>query len=159
MSEPGLDRDRWQRVKQLVAEAVTRPPADRAAFLADACRDEAVLRHEVEALLAAHDEAGDVFERRPPAISALAGAGIPVSPGRLHLAIGRHLGPYEIREAIGAGGMGEVYRARDTRLHRDVALKVLPAALIADPARRERFVQEARAASALEHPHIAQLTG
>ena len=68
---------------------------------------------------------------------------------------GRRLGPYEIVETIGAGGMGEVYRARDARLDRDVAIKVLPAALVADPVRRARFVQEARAASALEHPHIA----
>jgi serine/threonine protein kinase len=71
------------------------------------------------------------------------------------LAAGRRLGHYEIFWPIGAGGMGEVYRARDSRLHRDVALKVLPPALVADPARRARFVQEARAASALEHQHIA----
>jgi Tol biopolymer transport system component len=71
------------------------------------------------------------------------------------LAAGSRLGPYEILAPIGAGGMGEVYRARDTRLHRDVALKVLPPALVADPSRRERFVQEARTASAFEHPYIA----
>ncbi|PYR29142.1 MAG: hypothetical protein DMF92_12545, partial [Acidobacteria bacterium] len=153
MSAPGLDRDRWQRIKQLVADAATRPPAERARFLDDACPDDAAMRQEVEALLAAHDQAGDFFERRPPAAAALAGAGFAAAP--LHLAPGRLLGPYEIVDAIGAGGMGEVYRARDTRLHRDVALKVLPLALVADPSRRARFVQEARAASALEHPHIA----
>jgi serine/threonine protein kinase/Tol biopolymer transport system component len=70
---------------------------------------------------------------------------------------GTRLGPYDITAKIGAGGMGEVYRARDTRLHRDVALKILPAALTNDPARRERFVHEARAASAIEHPHIAMI--
>ena len=70
---------------------------------------------------------------------------------------GTRLGPYAITAKIGAGGMGEVYRARDTRLHRDVALKILPAALTIDPARHERFVQEARAASAIEHPHIAMI--
>jgi eukaryotic-like serine/threonine-protein kinase len=68
--------------------------------------------------------------------------------------VGRTLSHYEIVEEISRGGMGVVYRARDTRLNRDVALKVLPPALVSDPARRERFVQEARAASALEHPHI-----
>jgi eukaryotic-like serine/threonine-protein kinase len=71
------------------------------------------------------------------------------------LSPGTRLGPYDITARIGAGGMGEVYRARDTRLHRDVALKILPAALTVDSTRRERFVQEARAASSLEHPHIA----
>ncbi len=70
---------------------------------------------------------------------------------------GTRLGPYDITAKIGAGGMGEVYRARDTRLQRDVALKILPAALTIDPARRARFVQEARAASAIEHPHIAMI--
>ena len=69
--------------------------------------------------------------------------------------VGRTLSHFEIVEEISRGGMGVVYRARDSRLHRDVALKVLPPELVADPARRERFIQEARAASALEHPNIA----
>jgi Flp pilus assembly protein TadD/predicted Ser/Thr protein kinase len=70
---------------------------------------------------------------------------------------GARLGPYEIQAAIGAGGMGEVYRAKDTRLGRTVAIKVLPAGVAADPERRRRFEQEARAASALNHPHICVL--
>ena len=73
------------------------------------------------------------------------------------LSKGARLGPYEIEAAIGAGGMGEVYRARDTRLDRTVAIKVLPAGVAADPDRRRRFEQEARAASALNHPHICVL--
>ena len=73
------------------------------------------------------------------------------------LSIGTRLGPYEIQAAIGAGGMGEVYRARDTRLDRIVAIKVLPAALAADPQFKERFDREARAISALDHPHICAL--
>src|SRR5438034_6535008 len=133
MSEPRLDRDRWLRIKQLFADASARAPSERARFLADACADDAAMREEVEALLASHDQAGDVFERSPGG-SALARAGFAAAPS--HLAAGRLLGPYEIVEAIGAGGMGEVYRARDTRLHRDIALKVLPAALVADPSRR-----------------------
>src|ERR1700675_4541919 len=67
---------------------------------------------------------------------------------------GRRLGPYEILSAIGAGGMGEVYRARDARLGRDVAIKVLPSAFSADAERLDRFEQEARAAAALNHPNI-----
>ena len=70
------------------------------------------------------------------------------------LAPGSRLGPYEIVSALGAGGMGEVYRARDARLNRDVAVKILPAAVSADPERRERFEREARAVSSLNHPHI-----
>jgi serine/threonine protein kinase len=72
---------------------------------------------------------------------------VPLSPGS-------HLGPYEVLALIGAGGMGEVYRARDPRLDRDVAIKVLPHDRVADESRRQRFVQEAKAASALNHPHI-----
>ncbi|MGH9720107.1 MAG: serine/threonine-protein kinase, partial [Bryobacteraceae bacterium] len=70
---------------------------------------------------------------------------------------GTVLGAYEVRSLIGAGGMGEVYRAHDRRLRRDVALKILPAALLGDPARHERFAQEARAASALSHPRIVAI--
>ena len=73
------------------------------------------------------------------------------------LARGARLGPYEISGLLGAGGMGEVYRARDTRLGREVAIKVLPAERTADSGRRARFVQEARAASALSHPHIVTI--
>src|SRR6266480_987860 len=70
---------------------------------------------------------------------------------------GTHLGPYEIISPLGAGGMGEVYRARDTRLGRDVAIKVLPASLSANPESRARFEREARTVSSLNHPHICTL--
>jgi len=73
------------------------------------------------------------------------------------LAPGARLGPYEVVGLIGAGGMGEVYKARDTRLDRTVALKVLPAAFATDPTLHARFEREARAISALEHPHICTL--
>jgi serine/threonine protein kinase len=152
MSDPRVGRER--RIRQLVADAAACPLPDRARFLSDACAGDVELRREVDALLAAHDAAGDVFERQPVAPSALAGAGVPLTAGA-RLTVGRRVGPYEVVEAIGQGGMGEVYRARDTRLGRDVALKVLPPALVNDPVLRERFIQEARAASALEHPHIA----
>ena len=73
------------------------------------------------------------------------------------LVAGTRLGPYEIVAPLGAGGMGEVYRARDTRLGREIALKVLPDDVAADPARRQRFEQEARAVSALNHPNILSI--
>ncbi len=73
------------------------------------------------------------------------------------LVIGASLGPYEILAPLGAGGMGEVYKARDTRLDRTVAIKVLPAQLAADPQFRDRFDREARAVAALNHPHICAL--
>ncbi len=73
------------------------------------------------------------------------------------LTAGTRLGPYEIADQLGAGGMGEVYRATDTRLDRTVAIKVLPEHLASDPQRRERFEREARAVSSLNHPHICTL--
>src|SRR3984893_13941097 len=75
----------------------------------------------------------------------------------LALATGARLGPYEVVSALGAGGTGEVYRARDTRLERDVAIKVLPEAFAADPDRLRRFEHEAQAIAALNHPHICQI--
>src|SRR5690242_2913033 len=72
---------------------------------------------------------------------------------------GTRLGAYEITAAIGAGGMGEVYRARDTKLGRDVAVKILPDVFASDPERRGRFEREARTLAALNHPHIAQIYG
>ena len=75
----------------------------------------------------------------------------------MSLASGTRLGPYEIQSALGAGGMGEVYKARDTRLDRTVAIKILPEALAADPQFRERFDREASIISQLDHPHICVL--
>ncbi len=73
------------------------------------------------------------------------------------LSAGTRLGPYEILSQIGAGGMGEVYRARDTRLGRDVALKIVPPEMASDPSRRQRFELEARAVAALNHPNIVSV--
>ena len=75
----------------------------------------------------------------------------------MHLAPGTHLGPYEIKAPLGAGGMGEVYRARDTRLERTVAIKILPAHLSSDPVRKQRFEREAKTISSLNHPNICTL--
>jgi len=142
--------ERWAHIKELFEGALEREPAARAAWLDEQCPpadDE--LRRELDSLLAAHEEAGAFLET--PVLAASAATAASSAPD---LSPGTRLGPYEIAESIGSGGMGEVYRARDTRLGRDVAIKVLPAAVAADPARVARFEQEARAASALNHPNI-----
>jgi serine/threonine protein kinase len=118
-------------------------PAEREKFLRDACREDASLRSEVESLLL-HDGNPQAFET--------------ASERRMNL-IGQRIGVYEIRSLLGAGGMGEVYRARDTKLDRDVAIKVLPAEFAADPDRIARFEREARALATLNHPHIATIHG
>jgi serine/threonine protein kinase len=77
----------------------------------------------------------------------------------MSLTVGTRLGAYEILSALGAGGMGEVFRARDTRLDREVAIKVLPELFVSDPERVARFQREAKTLAALNHPHIAQIYG
>jgi len=115
------------------------PPGKRAAFLARACPDDPQLRVEVQSLL---DQQADSFLESAP-VSAIKA-----------LSAGAKLGNFEIVELLGRGGMGNVWRARDTRLKRDVAIKVLPAGLARDPDRIARFEREARAAGALNHPNI-----
>ena len=139
--------DRWLRVKALFQAAVERPPGERAAFVAAEAGDDAQLRAEVESLLAA--DAGDdgQLDRLP-----IAGAVHFSSPPR-------RIGPYEIVGLIGAGSMGEVYRAHDTKLNRDVALKVLPPVFALNPERVARFRREAQVLAALNHPHIAAIYG
>jgi predicted esterase len=152
--------ERWQRVKEIFSAASERPPEAREAFLREACGTDGALRRDVDSLLAAGQAAGGFLsvpalvddETAPPSGSAPTVDGASI---RACLAVGTRLGPYEVVSFLGAGGMGEVYRARDTRLDRTVALKVLPAA--AAPARYGRFEREARAISRLSHPHICAL--
>ena len=134
---------RWRQVKQLYQSAAERPADERDAFLTEACAGDDALRGEVERMLR-HDT-GDGPLDRP------AWDGSPLSSG---LSAGAQLGPYQIIETIGAGGMGRVYKARDTRLRREVALKLLPPEHLADPEHKQRLMREARAASALNHPGI-----
>jgi Tol biopolymer transport system component len=138
--------DRWRQVESLYHAALARPAGERAAFLAEACGDDAEMRAEVESLIAQVDGASSFLES-PAMIDE-------VSPLSL---VGRQLGAYRIDAPVGAGGMGEVYRAKDTRLGRDVAVKILPAAWVTDPQRRSRFEREARAIAALNHPHICTI--
>ena len=138
--------NRWRTVEELYHAAAGLSSAERAAFLERACAD-AEVRREVQSLLEAR-AAGDNLLERP----ALDYAGGPISPGAM-------VGVYRVEEKIGAGGMGEVYRATDTRLHRSVALKVLPSVYAGDPEWLGRFQREARVLASLNHPHIAAIHG
>jgi serine/threonine protein kinase/tetratricopeptide (TPR) repeat protein len=140
---------RWVQVKDKLQTALDLPPEERAAYLDEVGRADPELRRELESLLASHERAGTDFLKTRALHPFSAGISNPYS-----IMIGRALGPYEIRQLIGAGGMGEVYRAHDPRLGRDVAIKVLPLLLATDPDRLRRFEQEARAAAALNHPNI-----
>jgi Tol biopolymer transport system component len=138
----------WRRVEQLFHDVRERPPDQRAAFLAQACNGDPALQHEVESLLAQED--GPLLR---DGIHALA-QGM-TRAGRE----GTRLGPYVLGPLLGEGGMGEVYRARDSRLDREVAIKLLPADLAHDPEPLRRAEREARVLASLNHPNIAALFG
>ncbi len=140
-------------LRDVFDRAASLPPQERAAFLAQACDGNDGLRREVERLLAADARLGSTFDTEPgsdPTAGSIGAAAMSLQPGT-------RLGPYEIVAALGAGGMGVVYKARDTRLDRTVAIKVLSHDLTADPSARQRFDREARAVAALSHPHICSL--
>src|SRR5262249_49622225 len=126
-----------------------REASQRAAYLAVACRGDEALRREVEMLISGHEQAGDFIET--PAFEVAAAV---LSEERRQLHAGQEIGPYRIVAPLGAGGVGEVYLAEDKRLDRKLALKLLPAEFTKDEKRLRRFEQEARAASALNHPNI-----
>jgi eukaryotic-like serine/threonine-protein kinase len=141
--------ERYQRIGQLFDEALERAPAERAAFLEQACGADAALRVEVERLLGHHSESEEFLSR--PALDVAAAL---LAQNQTLSVVGQQLSHYRILALLGAGGMGEVYRARDTRLDRAVALKVLPASFASDPDRLRRFELEAKATGALNHPNI-----
>ena len=130
--------ERWQQVKGVLNGALHVGVEERAEFLGRACQTDPSLRIEVDALLASAPDVVEDFLKSAP-------------PDRMRLAEGALLGPYEIDRLIGSGGMGEVYRARDTRLGRIVAVKIYHVPL------KARFEREARAISALNHPNICTL--
>ena len=145
--------DRWRRVEAICQSALDRPPSQRAAYVRTACGEDTELRGEVEQLLT-HESTAERF---------LAGLITDAATGVLsasrHLLSGQVFNGLEVQELIGAGGMGEVYRARDTKLRRDVAIKVLPTHLARDPERMARFQREAEVLASLNHPYIAQVYG
>jgi serine/threonine protein kinase len=152
------DQARWSQVKRVFQAALAQPPEQRRSFVCDQCGEDDALLREVEVLLAAHERAGNFVER--PAIevvvssSTFGGLSGDVEPVERVLEPGLRLGPYEVVDAIGRGGMGEVYRARDTRLGRIVAIKVLPAHVATNADLKQRFEREARALATISHPHI-----
>jgi serine/threonine-protein kinase len=141
--------ERYQQIGQLFHEALDLEPDQRAAFLAQACADDEDLRQEVESLLASNEQAAAFIAA--PAL-AVAARELAEAPGPA--SIGQRIGHYQVLSQLGAGGMGEIYLAEDQRLRRKVALKLLPARFTQDAERVRRFEQEARAASALNHPNI-----
>jgi serine/threonine protein kinase len=143
--------EQWQRIYQLFGEALALPPNERAAFLQQACDDDEI-RQEVEALLIANDEAvADTAFLNTPALEVAAQA---IADEPIESRLGSEIGHYKILSLLGRGGMGEVFLAQDTQLGRHVALKLLPPEFTRDTERVQRFRQEARAASALNHPNI-----
>ena len=146
-----MSGERHSRISELYHAALARAPEERAAFLDNACGDDERLREEVESLLG-YEVASARFLEAPAVVVGGAASG-----GRLD--IPREFGAYRLTAPLGSGGMGDVYRARDTKLGRDVAVKVLPIHFMADPERRARFAREARVLATLNHPHIGAIYG
>jgi serine/threonine protein kinase len=150
-----MDSDRWQQISHLYHAALARQGDDRATFLAETCRGDATLRRELELLLA-QSESAHAFLAAPALAHA---AEITNDVDASAALVGRRLGAYQVQARLGAGGMGVVYRASDTKLGRDVAIKILPRAFTSDPERLARFEREARVLASLNHPHIGAIYG
>ena len=143
-----MEPERWQKIEALFQSAIVLSTTERSAYLAQACQGDEALQRDVEALLAADAHADEATLAMPAQVAAeMFAAPQTLQPGQ-------SLNHYTIVSQLGAGGMGVVYLAEDTRLHRKVALKVLPTPFTQQPDRIRRFRQEAQAASALSHPNI-----
>jgi len=144
-----MKADEWQRINDLFHAALEREPAERVDFLAHVCAGDEHLRREVESLLASHEPSDSFIESLAPDLA----AGL-LAESQARLVVGQSVGHYKVMALLGAGGMGEVYLAQDTRLHRRVALKLLPASFSQDQDQVRRFQREAHVVSALNHPNI-----
>ncbi len=143
-----ISHDRWHHIEELYHAALQRQPSERNVFLTAACQGDAEMQAVIESLLGQQSGApvdGLTWEHVPSAIEGQA------------LAPGAQFGPYKVIHAVGSGGMGEVYRAKDIRLDRDVAIKVLPEHLAKDSKARARFEREAKVVAVLNHPNICAL--
>jgi eukaryotic-like serine/threonine-protein kinase len=149
-----MNDDRWQKVQTLLSGALAQPADARGPFLDEACAGDPGLRHEVESLLEWEEKEPEFLER--PA--AEAHASLAGGPEASDLS-GNSVGHYQVLSKLGEGGMGVVYRARDSRLDRHVALKLLPDEFAHDAARLARFEREAKLLASLSHPNIATLHG
>ena len=143
-----MNAERWNQVDRLLDVALELSPDKRGAFLDQACAGDETLRKEVDALLISDEGARSFLEQ--PALDVAA----KVLANKNKAMSGQMVGHYKFISQVGSGGMGEVYLAKDTKLDRQVALKILPSGLAADRSRMQHFVQEAKAASALNHPNI-----
>ena len=148
-----MDAERRSRVEALCDAALDRDPGERPAFVAVACGEDEVLRREVDALLM-HAAAADRFLATP-----IGGVAALILVDDRASLVGRQIGSHKILSMLGAGGMGEVYRAHDDRLNRDVAIKVVPDRFLSIPGRLARFELEARVLATLNHPHIGAIYG
>jgi eukaryotic-like serine/threonine-protein kinase len=147
--------DRWQRIEELYHAALSRKGDERAAYVAEACGADADLQREVVSLLEQSDSKGHAFATGGGVAAAVAAA----SAAAQAALIGRRIGVYQLQTLLGVGGMGEVYRARDTKLGRDVAIKILPELFTSDPQRVARFEREAKMLAAVNHPNIGAIYG
>src|SRR5215813_4668862 len=151
-----MDAKRWGKIKEIYDRALDLSRDERQVFLAEACASDADLRREVESLLAAHDDAGTFLQSPAVKVAAREIVADEVTSPAPQL-IGLELANYRIVSLLARGGMGEVYLAEDARLHRKVALKLLPAQFTNGAERVRRFEREACAVSPLNHPNIVTI--